>query len=484
MERTFKTETRSARTGKVYLVGAGPGDPGLITRRGLEILRQADVVIHDYLVDKRILAEAREGAEVICCDQLGKKRYSDGFAEAVDRINRLMVQKTKEGKRVVRLKNGDPAVFSRLSQELEALSENGLAFEVVPGITAGSAAAAAAGIPLTVRRFGSSVVFVTGHEDPEKGKSALDWEKIASGGTIVLYMAVENIAGISAGLAKAGKPIKTPVLYVSGVGDANQKIVRGDLGNITAKAKKEGLSPPAVFIIGKAAKRTKIKVVARLTGRCCRQTLSLFTGLSPERFFLENSYFHLPLIKIEPLEDYREFDCHLQRIKEFDWLVFSSRFGVEFFFKRLTEIGYDARKLEPLKIAAIGNSTRKQLLNLGIRADLVPENESSEGLLKEFKKINLKNKRIFLPRSDLSDKGLAQGLEKMGARVVSSVAYRNVIPEDLPEINWKRFDEVLFTSPSTVRNFKKRYGRVPKHVRVESIGKVTAKEVKRCQIKD
>ena len=184
------------------------------------------------------------------------------------------------------------------------------------------------------------------------------------------------------------------------------------------------------------------------------------------------------------MEDYREFDGHLQRIKKFDWLVFSSRFGVEFFCKRLTEIGYDARKLEPLKIAAIGNSTRKQLLDFGIRADLVPENESSDGLLKEFGKVDLQNKRIFLPRSDLSDKGLAQGLEKMGGCVISSVAYRNVMPEDLPEINWKKFDEVLFTSPSTVRNFKKRYGRVPKHVRVKFIGKVTAKEVKRCRIKN
>ena len=181
---------------KVYLVGAGPADPGLITVRGREILRQADVVIYDYLVDKRLLEFAKEKAELICCDKLSKDRYSDGFLIHNEKIGQLVIKKVKEGKRVIRLKNGDPSIFSRLSQELETLVKNKIEFEIVPGVTAASAASSFSGIPLTDRRFASSCVFATGHEDPRKLESALDWDSLSESGTIVLYMAVENISQI------------------------------------------------------------------------------------------------------------------------------------------------------------------------------------------------------------------------------------------------------------------------------------------------
>ncbi|MGB9612877.1 MAG: uroporphyrinogen-III synthase, partial [Candidatus Margulisiibacteriota bacterium] len=174
--------------------------------------------------------------------------------------------------------------------------------------------------------------------------------------------------------------------------------------------------------------------------------------------------------------DYREFDEHLRNIDDFSWIVFSSRYGVEYFFRRLRGIGLDFRVLKGIKIAAIGKSTEKQLSEFGIKADLVPKLESSRGLLEEFKKIGIKGERIFMPRSDLADKGLQRGLKKLGAKVTSAVAYRNVMPKDLPDVDLNAFDEIYFTSPSTVRNFRKKYGRVPRGVKVRCIGKVTEKE--------
>ncbi|MCM8798609.1 MAG: uroporphyrinogen-III C-methyltransferase, partial [Candidatus Omnitrophica bacterium] len=366
---------------KVYLVGAGPGKADLITVRGLNILKQADVVIYDYLVDKRILEEARQDAELICCDTLDKERYANGFLVHNEKINQLVIKKVKEGKKVVRLKNGDPAIFSRLSQELESLAKNKIEFEIVPGVTASSAASAFSGIPLTERRFASSCIFVTGHEDPTKEESLLDWESIAKQGTIVLYMAVENLRKIIRKLIAIGKSPFTPVAVIQEASLITQKMVKGNLKNIIRKVEEVGIRPPAVIIIGEVVKLEKNFNWLKKSKRI------LFTGLSLERFFLKGTYFHLPLIKIEPLDDYGEFDHYLKEIKNFDWIVFTSRYGVEYFFKRLRRVNLDSRILKGIKIAAIGNSTKNRLLDFGIIADLVPKRESSEGLVREFKNI-------------------------------------------------------------------------------------------------
>ena len=464
------------RNAKVYLVGAGPGKPDLITARGLSILKEADVVIYDYLVDKRILENVKEGAELICCDKLGKKRYSNGFLVHQVKINNLLVKKTKEGKKVIRLKNGDPGIFSRLSEELSALVKNRIEFEIVPGVTAASAAACLSGIPLTDRRYSSSCVFVTGHEDPKKEEISIDWESIAKDGTIVLYMAVENLADIVGKLLKAGKSKSMPVAIVQDVSLPNQKILTGNLGNIVTKAKSCKVKPPAIVIIGEVAGLEKKFNWLR------RDKKILFTGLSRERFFTKGTYFHLPLVKIEPLEDYRKFDRCLRKIKDFDWIVFASRYGVEYFFNRLEITGFDVRALSGIKVAAIGNSTKNKLLGFGIRADLVPEDESSRGLVNRFKKEGLKGKSIFLPRSDISDKGLEKELKSLDANVTTSFAYRNVMPKDLPDLDLNFFDEIMFTSPSTVRNFKARYRRTPKGVKISCIGGVTLEEANRCKL--
>lgn len=461
---------------KVYLVGAGPGRPDLITVRGREILRQADVVIYDYLVNKKILDEAKEGAELICCDKLGKNRYSDGFLIHNERINQLVIKKAKQGKRVIRLKNGDVSIFSRFSQELDALVKEKIEFEIVPGVTAASAASCFTGVPLTDRRFASACVFVTGHEDPQKSESALNWRALVRSGTLVLYMAVQNLNKIVDGLLGAGKDKQTAVAIIQDASLLTQRILIGALGNIVQKAKEQKVTPPAVIIIGEVVSLEKDFNWLRKNKRI------LFTGLSNERFWTKAAFFHLPLIKIEPIQDYAEFDNCLKKIAVFDWIVFTSRFGAEYFFNRLKTLRLDARILKGISIAAIGRSTKTRLEGFGVLADLAPTDESSKGLLEEFRKIDLKNKKIFLPRSDISDKGLESGFKNLGAYVSASVAYKNVMPKDLPDLDLNFFDEIMFSSPSGVRNFVKRYGKPPKKVKSTFIGEVTKKEAKRYGI--
>lgn len=463
---------------KVYLVGAGPGKPDLITVRGLNILKEADVIIYDYLVDRRLLGYAKDGAELICCDKLAKKgRYSNGFSIHQEKISNLVVKKAKEGKKVIRLKNGDVSIFSRLSQELDTLVRNKIDFELVPGVTTASAAASYAGIPFTDRRFASTCAFVTGHEDPKKEASSIDWESLSKVGTVVFYMAVENLSEIVKELIKTGKPKDTGCVIVQNATLPAQKVLSGTLEDIAKRAKREEIKPPAIIVVGDVVKLGKRFSWLR------KDKKILFTGLSTERFFIKGIYFHLPLIEIRPMDDYREFDNYLKNISDYDWIIFASRYGAEYFFKRLGDVGLDSRVLNGIKIAAVGNSTKNHLLNFGIKADLVPNNESSKGLIEELKKRGLRNKRIFLPRSDISDKGLEKEFKKLGAEVTTSFAYKNVLPDNLPDLDLKDFDEIVFSSPSTVRNFKKRYKKVPKKVKIRYIGDVTLREIKRCRLR-
>ncbi len=462
--------------GKVYLIGAGPGSPDLITVRGLEILKQAEVIIYDYLVDKRILDNAKEDAELICGDTLGKNRYSDGFLKNNEKVNQLVVKRVLQGNKVIRLKNGDPAIFSRLSQELDALVKNKIDFEIVPGITAASAASACSGIPLTDRRFSSSCVFVTGHEDPRKKESSVDWNKVAGSGTIILYMAVENLSANIRKLVNAGKPILTPVAVIQNASLPSQKLLTGTLADIVKKAKLSKIKPPSILIIGETVKLEKRFNWFKKTKKI------LFTGISNQRFFNKELVFHLPLIKIVPLKSYRKFDKEIGNIKNYNWIVFSSRYGVQYFFERLKTISLDARCLNKAKIACVGTSTAKRLSDFGISADIIPQEESSKGLIKEFNKIDIKNQKIFMPHSNISDKGLKEALEKQGAKVKSIVVYKNVANKNLPDLDLGFFDEIMFTSPSGVRNFVERYGRPPGGVTVRCIGEATRAQAEKLNL--
>jgi len=447
---------------KVYIIGAGPSRPDLISLRGYNILKQADVIIYDQLADKKVLEAAKKGAELVPAGEHEKKQ---------ERICRLMVIRAMKGKKVVRLKNGDPSVFGRLAEELKALKDNGIGYEIVPGITAASAAAAYCGVPLTERNLSSSVAIVTGHESRGKKKSFVDWGAVSKLGTIVLYMAFENLGTIADKLILNGRSKRTPVVVVYHATAFDQRTVRGNLGDIAKKAKAAGLKAPATVIIGDVAGHGE-KHDWRKSGKKV-----LFTGLSNERFFLEGDHFHLPMIKIEPLGSYQEFDSFMGRLEKFDWIIFSSRYGVEYFFERLLGTGLDSRAFKEIKVASVGLSTSGKLKSFGINADLVPKNECAAGLLEEFGKFDMKGQKVFLVRSHLSDKGLEDGLKKLGARVSSSVAYRNVMPDDLPDLDIEKFDEILFTSPSTARNFRKRYGVPPKKVKRRWIGEATKKQM-------
>jgi len=279
------------------------------------------------------------------------------------------------------------------------------------------------------------------------------------------------LSRITKSLIDAGRNANTKVAVIQDASLLTQKTLIGALGDIAKKARQKRIKPPAIIIIGEIAGLEKDFNWLKRTKKV------LFTGLSRERFFEKGrTYFHLPLIKITPLGDYTGFDKYLGNIEGFDWIIFASRYGVEYFFKRLLCAGRDSRALGGIKAAAIGNSTRLRLLDFGLTADLTPKKESSEGLLEEFKKTDVKGKKIFMPRSDISDKGLSNGLRALGAEVTASFAYRNVMPEDLPDVDLNFFDEIMFTSPSTVRNFKKRYGRAPSRIKVSCIGDVTRKE--------
>ncbi|MCM8784938.1 MAG: uroporphyrinogen-III C-methyltransferase [Candidatus Omnitrophica bacterium] len=464
------------KTGKVYLVGAGPGEHDLITLKGMKILQQADVVIYDYLVDRSILKYAKPESEIICADELSSGIYNNGFTKRQDLINRLMVKKAKEGKNVVRLKNGDPFIFGRANEELGTLVKNKIEFSVIPGVSAVNAGSCFSGIPLTVRGISSSVVITTGHEAEEKNKGFVDWNKIANIDTIVLYMAVENLSYIVQKLIAAGLKKTMPIAVISNISKICQKSIVGTLKDIVKKVEKEKISPPAIVIIGDVVKKEKRFNWFR------RAKKILFTGISSERFFKKGIIFHIPMIEIRPLDDYTEMDNWIKKISIFDWIVFTSRFGVYYFFDRLFRLGYDSRILSGIKIAAIGSSTANKLKEYGIIADLVPINECSDGLIQEIKSKNIKGKKIFLPRSDIADKGLTERLRDLEAEVYPCVAYKNVMPDDLPDIDLNFFDEIIFTSPSTVRNFIKRYGKIPKKVKIRSIGWVTQKEIEKWKL--
>ncbi len=488
----------------LYIVGAGPGDPDLITLKGFKILKQADVIIYDYLVDKRVLEYANKTAELICTDDLDRGKYSDSFSKRQEKINELLVKKVKEGKKVVRLKNGDPSIFGRLNEELEFLNKHKVNYIIVPGVTAATAAGCYCGIPLTVRGLSSSVVITTGHEDKNKKDKFVDWQKIAQIDTIVLYMAVENLEDIVENLIKYGKDKNTKIAVISNVSKINQKIVVGELKNIVEKVKKN-ITAPAVVIIGDVVEKEKkfnwLKKIKKV----------LYTGISEERFFENTLYFHIPMIAIKPLEDYTELDNWIKKLcitnnfqikthnselitqnHSIDWLVFTSRFGVYYFFDRLLKLGYDSRKLNGIKIAAIGSSTANKLKEYGIVADLVPKNECSYGLVEEFKKLFTKTQNpqsktsILLIRSDIADKNLAKRLTKLGYKVYSCVAYRNVMPDNLPDLDLSilslngGIDEIYFSSPSTVRNFVSCYGKP--YCKIRTIGKVTENEARKFKI--
>ena len=444
-------------TGKVYLVGAGPGDPGLITVKGMQALEQAQVVVYDRLVDPVLLDAVPESAERIF---VGKARGLQQLTQP--EINRLLVDKAAQGLTVVRLKGGDPFVFGRGGEEALELKANGLPFEVVPGVTSAIAGPAYAGIPLTHRGIATTFTVVSGSEDPSKAGSTVPWDVLAkNGGTLVVLMGWASLEKILATLQKEGLSPATPVALVQWGTWSDQRTVTGNLENILEKGKDAGLTPPVITVIGDVVnlreelawfdnrtlfgKRVLVTRSRSQASRLC--TLLAQAGANPVE---------LPTIQISPLEDFSELDSTLEKLTDYDWVIFASTNAVESVFERLKMQGKDARALAGTTVGAIGPATAQALARRGITADFVPSRPVSETVLKELAGRDWKGASVLLPSADIGRDELQKGLTEMGANVNRLAAYRNVPVEGVSGLAKKAFldgvDIVTFTSSSTVRN--------------------------------
>jgi uroporphyrinogen III methyltransferase/synthase len=456
--------------GVVYLVGAGPGDPGLMTRRSLELIATADVILYDRLVPPGALDGARQDAEL---RYVGK---APG-APAVDQeeLNSLLVELGRKGGRVVRLKGGDPFVFGRGGEEAEALAAAGVDFEVVPGVTAGVAAPAYAGIPVTHRDAASAVAFVTGHEDPAKEGSTLDWDALARfPGTLVFYMGVRNLSLISERLLSAGRDSRQPAAVVARGTMSGQQTVTAPLAQIAERAIEAGLQPPAITVIGPVAglRETLAWLERRpLHGQVVAVTRARdqASGLAARLRELGAEVLETPAIRIEPRT------VLLARPETYDLICFTSPNGVRVYFDALDR---DARALGGATVAAIGPGTAAELERHGIRADIVPERFVAEGLLEALP--DVRGKSVLVARAAGARDVLPAGLRERGAQVHVLPLYDTVV-EPLTAEQTQALKEatyVTFTSSSTVRFFLDGGGALADGARAVSIGPVTSETLR------
>ncbi|MGQ9455301.1 MAG: uroporphyrinogen-III C-methyltransferase [Armatimonadota bacterium] len=472
--------------GKVVLVGAGPGDPGLLTVRGLSYIRSADVIVYDRLVHQDILKEARADAELI---YVGKSPGSHQISQ--DEINSILIQKALEHSIVVRLKGGDPFVFGRGGEEALALAGAGIEFEVVPGVTSAIAAPAYAGIPVTHRGLCSSLGIITGHEDPSKHESTLRWDKIATGlDTVVFLMGIENLQQIVTQMIAHGRSPYTPVAVIQWGTHSIQKTVTGTLADIVERINSSRLGPPAVAIVGDVVHlREELRWfdTKPLFGKRILVTRSDIQAA--EFSELLRCYgaeaVEFPVIKISPPSDYAPLDTVLEKISGYDWLLFTSANGVRATLERLKATGRDVRALAGPKIGAIGPATAETLENAGIRVNYVPGKFVAEALIDEFPE-NPSGKRILIIRSETARNVLPETLANRGATVNVVAAYKtevNRMLESVDEIRKQiessQIDVATFTSSSTVTAFVEIMGnatisRMPESVKVACVGPITA----------
>jgi len=418
------------QTGKVYLVGAGPGDPGLLTLRGCELLGQADVVFYDYLANPLLLGHAADAAELIC---LG--RHGDGRVLSQGEINGQVIAAAQAGKTVVRLKGGDPSIFARAAEEIAALEAAGIIYEVVPGVTAALAASSYAGVPLTHRDHASCVAFVTGQQrhdtrGRDKEGSALDLANLANfPGTLVFYMGVTTAPVWASELMKHGKSPDTPVAIVRHCSLPEQHTVRTTLGKLPEVLAPRKMRPPAIVIVGDAvaAQTTSSWFASRplfgqtvLVTRPSRQAATLQTALNA----LGATTLLQPAIEIAPVRDWAQVDAAIKNLASYDWLVFSSANGVQFFLERILTTGGDLRQLATCRLAAIGPATAAALANFHLRADLQPDEYRAEALAERLVP-EAKGKRILLLRASRGREVLAKTLADAGAEVEQVVVYES-----------------------------------------------------------
>lgn len=465
--------------GIVYLVGAGPGDPGLLTRRGAEVLERADVVAYDRLVHPELLRLARR-AELI---DVGKRAGEPGAGQA--RINELLVSKARAGKVVVRLKGGDPFVFGRGGEEAEFLAAAGVAFEVVPGVTSAVAGPAYAGVPLTHREHASWAAIATGHEDPSRDTSALDWHALARAPTAVFLMGVQRIADLTAELERAGGRADTPAVVVAQATWPQQRVLRSTLSKIADEVAEAGIEPPAILVVGEVAglsERLDWFGHGRLQGKrvFVTRTRARAGTLSAALRELGAEALEFPAIRIEPPSRPEPLDAALGDLSGFDWVVFGSANAVDAVWARLTDARLDARAFAATRVAAVGPATAERLRSIGLVADLVPPTFTSEALARAMG--HSKGERVLVPRAEDAPDEMVESLRAAGWECEVVPAYRTEVDETSAEAGRRVLaegvDALLFTSGSTVRSFVELWGHPPADAIVCCIGPRTAQAAK------
>lgn len=478
----------ATKIGLVALVGAGPGPAELLTRAGADWLARADVVVYDRLVDPQLLELAPPTAERL---YVGKGPGEHTATQ--DQINRLLVEQAQAGKRVVRLKGGDCLVFGRGGEEAQALADAGVAFRIVPGVTAALAAGAYAGIPLTDRRCASSLALVTGHEDPAKTASSLDWAALARIDTVVFYMGVANLGEICRQLIAAGRRGDSPAAIVHRAASCHQQALVGTLDTLPDLAARHALAPPSLIIVSPAvALRERLAWLEKLPlfGQTVLVTRARAQAsqLSARLTELGACVIEAPTVAIAEPQDLTGVDEALHNLGRYDWLVLTSPNGAEALMSRLGRLGLDARALAPLRIAAVGSGTAEALSRFGIRADLTPGRFTTAALGEALLNCGVAGKRFLLARADLATGELPALLKAGGGTVHELTLYRTIRPDTLGDqareaLRQGRLEWITFTSSSTVENFLALTGRMEEmdltKIKLAAIGPVTAQTLKR-----
>ncbi|HEY3192646.1 MAG TPA: uroporphyrinogen-III C-methyltransferase [Solirubrobacterales bacterium] len=464
--------------GIVFLVGGGPGDPALMTARALELIVAADVIVHDRLIPRGALAAARPEAEIL---YVGKEPGEASVPQ--EGIEELLIDRARQGKIVVRLKGGDPFVFGRGGEEAEALADAGIPFEVVPGVTAGIAAPAYAGIPVTHREDASAVAFVTGHEDPEKEDSSLDYKPLAAfPGTLVFYMGVKSLPGIAESLIAAGRDPSEPAAVIERGTLPGQRTVSSTLEGIAGAAAEAEIRPPSVTVVGPvAARRERIAwLEARpLHGKrvVVTRARAQASELARRLDALGAEPVELPAIRIEPRIDSEEVRQAVQALHTYALVCLTSPNGVRLLFEAMAAQGRDARALANASVAAIGSGTEAALAAHSLIADIVPERFVAEELVTALDRLELQGKPVLVARAAEARELLPDALRNRGAEVDVVALYETVAERPDPDAleRARDADFITFTSSSTVRNFMEAAGNgIPEGAKVVSIGPVTS----------
>lgn len=475
-------------SGIAYLIGAGPGDPGLLTLKGKACVEAADVVIYDYLADEELLGWARPDAELIYA---GKQAGNHALSQ--DEINALLVDRVAAGKRVARLKGGDPLVFGRGGEEAMALRAAGLLFEIVPGVTSAIAAPAYAGIPVTQRAMATSFAVVTGHEDPTKEATGVNWQHIAGGAdTLTFVMGLGNLPEIVRQLQAYGRDAATPAAVVRWGTKPEQQTVVGTLGTIADEVAKAGLKPPGLLVVGDVVGlrpqlnwfEEKPLFGARVVvTRARKQAGELARLLRNDGAYVMS----VPAIRTVATDNISEQDAVLSALDSYDWILFTSVNTVDYFTAALTRNGLDMRALAGKTVMAVGKKTAARLTKSGIIPDYVPANASAEGMLAVLKDVPMQGRKVLLPRATEARELLPETLRSEGAEVTVLPVYRT--EPELRGGHGERLaaalregavDVVTFTSASTVRNIVAMLGEdaaLLHNVQLVTIGDITAAEL-------